>query len=204
MTPFLEFLTAPRSRPYHLFVMAGISSDPAGPGGCAPRQRNLRRRLWRQHPLRDSAALAAAALVLLMGVLNGCAFLAREATTVYLNVNALFSAKEIEIEINKSFIEKYKDRVSIKATFTVDKAMQNPIAPMFDGDLHMAGRAPEIALPVVAEIANAASEKKATDLIHGAEGTGRPLKISGVWRIWPEHGGGVNRSRGSRSCHGIR
>ena len=148
-------------------------------------------------PLKHHPVLATAALVLLMGVLSGCAYLAREATTVYLNVNAMFSSKEIEIEINKSFIERYKDRVGINATFTVDKARQNPIAPMFDGDFHMAGRAPEIALPVVAEIANGASAKKAIDLIHGAEGTGKTLKISGVWRIWPEHGGGDKQEQGA-------
>ena len=51
----------------------------------------------------------------------------------------------------------------------------------------MAGRAPEVGLPVVAEIANAAFFTKATDLVHAAERTGRPLKISGVWRIWAEH-----------------
>jgi hypothetical protein len=151
----------------------------------------------KRHPAKRPPALATTALFLLMGVLGGCAYLAREATTVYLNVNAMFSSKEIEIEINKSFIERYKDRVGINATFTVDKARQNPIAPMFDGDFHMAGRAPEIALPVVAEIANGASAKKAIDLIHGAEGTGKPLKISGVWRIWPEHGGGDKQEQGA-------
>jgi hypothetical protein len=150
----------------------------------------------KRHPLRHPPALATAALFLLLGVLNSCAYLARSATTVYLNVNAMFSSKEIEIDLDKSFIEKYKDRVSITATFTVDKARQNPIARMFDGDFHMAGRAPEIALPVVAEIANGASAKKAMDLIHGAEGTGKPLKISGVWRIWPEHGGGTKQEQG--------
>jgi hypothetical protein len=138
-----------------------------------------------QHP----SALAAAALFLLMGVLSGCAFLAREATRAYMNVNELFSARDIEIQINKSFLEKYKDRVSIATTFTVDQAMQNPAARIFDGDLHMAGQAPEIGLPAVAEIANGASAKKAADLVHSVEGTGKPLKISGVWRIWAEHAG---------------
>ncbi len=149
-----------------------------------------------RHSLRHPSALAAAALVLLVGALNGCAYLVRSATTVYLNVNGMFSSKEIEIEINKSFIEKYKDRVGIDATFTVDKARLNPIARFLDGDFHLSGRAPEIALPVVAEIANGASAKKAIDLVHGAEGTGRPLKISGVWRIWPEHGGGEKQEQG--------
>ncbi len=106
---------------------------------------------------------------------------------VYLKVDTEFSAKEIEIEIDKPFIEKYKNRVDITTTFTVDRAMQNPQSRLLDGDLHMAGRAPEVGLPVVAEIANAASFKPATDLVHAAERTGRPLKISGVWRIWAEH-----------------
>jgi hypothetical protein len=150
----------------------------------------------KRHSLQHPSALAAAALFLLMGVLDSCAYLVRSATTVYLNVNAMFSSREIEIVINKSFIERYKDRVSITTTFTVDKARQNPIARIFDGDFHMAGRAPEVALPVVAEIANGASAKKAIDLVHGAEGTGRPLKISGVWRIWPEHGGGAKQEQG--------
>jgi hypothetical protein len=149
-----------------------------------------------RHSLRHPSVPAAAALFLLIGVLNGCAYLVRSATIVYLNVNGMFSSQEIVIEINKSFIEKYKDRVGITATFTVDKARQNPIARIFDGDFHMAGRAPEVALPVVAEIANGASAKKAIDLVHGAEGTGRPLKISGVWRIWPEHGGGAKQEQG--------
>ena len=149
-----------------------------------------------RHPLRHPPAPTTAALFLLMGVLGGCAYLVRSATLVYLNVNAMFSSKEIEIVINKSFIEKYKDRVSITTTFTVDKARQNPIAPMFDGDFHMAGRAPEITLPAVAEIANGDSAKKAIGLVHGAEGTRKPLKISGVWRIWPEHGGGEKQEQG--------
>jgi len=149
-----------------------------------------------RHPVKHVSALAAAALFLLMGVLVGCAYLVRQGQIAYMKVNAQLSDQEIEIEINKSFFEKYKDRVTINATFTVDKAMQNPVARIFDGDFHMAGRAPEIALPVVAEIANGALAKKAVDLVHGAEGTGKPLKISGVWRIWPEHAGSVKAEQG--------
>ena len=145
---------------------------------------------------RHATAFAAAALLLLAIIPLGCAYLSRQATIAYLKINAQFSAKEIEIEVNQSFIERYKDRVGILATFTVDKAMQNPVARFFDGDLHLAGRAPEIGLPVVAEIANAASEKEAVELVHGAEGTGKPLKISGVWRIWPEHAESVKEEQG--------
>jgi hypothetical protein len=150
-----------------------------------------------RHPLRHPSALATAALVLLMGALNGCAYLVRQGQVAYMKVNAQLSDQELEIEINKSFFEKYKDRVTINATFTVDKAMQNPVARIFDGDFHLSGRAPEIALPVVAEIANGASAKNASDLVHRVEGTGKPLKISGVWRIWPEHAGSAKAEQGT-------
>ncbi len=149
------------------------------------------------HPTKHPSGLAAAALFLLISVLVGCAYLVRQGQVAYMKVNAQLSDQELEIEINKSFFEKYKDRVTINATFTVDKAMQNPVARIFDGDFHMAGRAPEIALPVVAEIANGASAKKAVELVHGAEGTGRSLKISGVWRIWPEHAGSAKQEQGT-------
>jgi len=151
----------------------------------------------KRHPLQHPSAQVAAALFLLIGILNGCAFLAREATRAYMNVNEFFSARDIEIQINKSFLEKYKDRVSIATTFTVDQAMQNPAARIFDGDLHMAGQAPEIGFPAVAEIANGAMAKKAADLVHSVEGTGKPLKISGVWRIWAEHAGSAIEEQGT-------
>jgi len=150
-------------------------------------------------PSKRSSAIAVATLLLLagaLGVLGGCARLVRHWTVLYMKANAQFSAKEIEIEIQKPFLDWYKDRVSIHVTFTVDKAMQNPMSKVLDGDLHCSGRAPEIALPVVAEIANAAEEKEATDLIHAAAGTGRPLKISGVWRLWPEHPGSEKQEQG--------
>jgi hypothetical protein len=75
--------------------------------------------------------------------------------------------------------------------------MQNPTARIFDGDLHMAGQAPEIGLPAVAEIANGASAKKAVDLVHSVEGKGKPLKISGVWRVWAEHAGRATEEQGT-------
>ena len=107
-----------------------------------------------------------------------------------MKVAALFAAKEVGIELNRSFIERFKDRVTITANFTVDAVASVPNSKQFDGDLHMAGRAPEIGLTVVLEIANAASHVRATNLIHHAADNGKPLLVAGVWRIWPEHGGG--------------
>jgi hypothetical protein len=126
----------------------------------------------------------------------GCGLIVRQATIAYISINSHFSPKEVEIEINKSFIEEYKNRVAIHTTFTVDKAMASPLPAVLDGDLHFAGRASQVALPIVAEIANANDQKAAIDLVHGAEGTNKLLKVAGVWRIWPEHAGSAEEDQG--------
>ena len=148
------------------------------------------------HSSRRASALWTSVLFVLVSVLPGCGLIARQATIAYIAVNSHFSPKEIEIELNKSFIEAYKNRVTIRTTFTVDKAMASPLPAAIDGDLHLAGRAPQVGLPIVGEIANAADEKAAIDLVHGGEGTGKPLKVSGVWRIWPEHPGSAEEVQG--------
>jgi hypothetical protein len=127
-----------------------------------------------------AAALAVAALA------AGCALVAREATVAYMAVDSAASGG-IKIDIYRSFIESYKDRVSIQATFTVDQSLKEPFPAFFDGDFHFAGRAPQIGFPTVCEIANAGSEPRAIDLVHRAETWHTPLKLSGVWRVWPEH-----------------
>jgi hypothetical protein len=131
-----------------------------------------------------------------MYLLTGCGLIMRQATIAYIAVDSHFSPKEIEIEVHKSFIEEYKNRVGIHTTFVVDKAMESPLPVAIDGDLHFAGRARQVALPLVAEISNAADQKAAIDLVHGAEGTGKHLKVSGVWRIWPEHAGKAEEEQG--------
>jgi hypothetical protein len=148
-------------------------------------------RLSRRVPAR-----AMSLLLVFVCVLPGCGLIVRQANIAYIAVNAQFSPKEIEIEINRSFIEEYRNRVAIRTTYTVDKAMASPLPASIDGDLHFAGRAPQVALPIVAEIANASDEHAAIDLVHGAEGTGTPLRVSGVWRIWPEHAGNAEEEQG--------
>lgn len=110
----------------------------------------------------------------------------------------VLSHAELNITLNNSFIEKYKNRTSIDTDFFVDKAHERPNSPKKDGDLHIAGRAQEVGLPVVAEIMNAASEKEAVNFIHSVEGTGRAIKMSGAWRIWCEHGGNSNQIQGEK------
>ena len=106
---------------------------------------------------------------------------------------------QIVVTLKNKFIEDNKHRATIEATFTVDKAHKNPNPPSKDADLHVAGRAPEIQLPIVAELMNAADDKIALDLIHAAETTGTPVAVTGAWRLWCEHGGTVTRSRASHS-----
>jgi hypothetical protein len=103
---------------------------------------------------------------------------------------------EIQITLQDSFIEKFKDRATIDATYTVDKAHSRPNPPAKDGDLHAAGRAPEIGLATVAEVMNAAAQAEAVDLIHDAERSGEPLAVRGVWRLWCEHGGDSQHVQG--------
>jgi hypothetical protein len=103
---------------------------------------------------------------------------------------------EIQITLENSFIEKFKDRATIDATYTVDKAHPRPNPPAKDGDLHAAGRAPEIGFATVAEVMNAAAQPEAVDLIHQAERSGEPLAVRGVWRLWCEHGGDSQHIQG--------
>lgn len=104
---------------------------------------------------------------------------------------------QIQITLKNSFIEKFKDRATIDATFTVDKAHKKPNPPSKDGDLHIAGRAPEIGLATVSEIMNAKDEDTAVQTIHAAEQTHNPVKLSGAWRIWCEHGGESQQVQGA-------
>src|SRR5262245_34530634 len=72
----------------------------------------------------------------------------------------------------KAFIEKYKNRATIDASFVVDHAHPHPNPPQKDGDMHVAGRAQkEVGLPMVAEVMNAAQKGQgpAVDDIHADE-----------------------------------
>lgn len=97
-----------------------------------------------------------------------------------------------QVLLKNTFIEKYRNLVTITTDFKVDDAhpQPNPIGTSSqDGDLHMAGRSTDVGLPMVAELSNgrltavADVEKE----IHQANGTGTPVHLSGVWRLWMEH-----------------
>lgn len=91
--------------------------------------------------------------------------------------------------LQRSFIEKYKNRATIDGTFVVDHAHKHPNSPAADGDLHASGRSEEVGLPMVSEVMNAAEaeQRSVIDAIHANEGNTSATPISGAWRIWFEH-----------------
>ena len=96
------------------------------------------------------------------------------------------------VVLKKAWVSKYKDRATIDASFTVDHAHKRPNAPKNDGDMHIAGRAPQdVGLPMVAEVMNAANSKAAHALtdIHSVEGQEKVVVVEGAWRLWFEHPG---------------
>lgn len=95
-----------------------------------------------------------------------------------------------QIILKKSFIEEFKDKVLIEANFTIDAAPDRPHSISSggdDGDMHVSGRAPEIGLATVAEIKNAREHDDAVNFVQ--ENVGNTVEITGVYRIWNEHGG---------------
>jgi hypothetical protein len=111
---------------------------------------------------------------------------------------ASITARSEEILVlNRSFIEKFKNRLTIDAAYIVDAAHKKPNPPDKDGDMHVAGRSADIGLASVAEIQNAVDAPAAVAAIRGVEGTNQRISITGVWRIWPEHGGDKEHSQRS-------
>lgn len=110
--------------------------------------------------------------------------------------------------LKRAWVEKYMNRVTVDPVdFIVDHAHPSPNTIKNDGkdgDLHFAGRAPGIGLPMVAEIVNArmAPQQPAIDLIHKLEkktkqGNPTPTQLSGVWRFWFEHPAKEEQRQGS-------
>lgn len=97
-------------------------------------------------------------------------------------------ASAATIVLKRAWVEQFKNRATIDATFTIDHAHPHPNAPDADGDMHVAGRASkEIGLPMVAEVMNADNKQPAVVLIHANEGKNSPITVTGAWRLWFEH-----------------
>lgn len=107
--------------------------------------------------------------------------------TCLMNFHLAFS--QIQITLRQSFIDSFKNKITINADYTIDKAHKTVNPPSKDGDMHIAGRDETIGLPIVAEIMNAKSQANAVNLVHSIEGTDQTVSMIGVWRLWCEHAG---------------
>lgn len=101
------------------------------------------------------------------------------------------AARAETLTLSPDFVAANKNRATIFIQFELDAHLKSPhkiSSSGDDGDIHMAGRAPEIQLPMVAEIMNAGlkDQKPSVDLMNRTS-SGQTLSISGVWRIWFEH-----------------
>jgi len=126
----------------------------------------------------------------------GCAFFVREGKRGFFAIESGLRRADVRIVLDRAFVERYKDRATIETLFTVDRAGKQAHPGYLDGDLHVAGRAAEIGLPVVAEVQNAASRPDAVEMIRRAAGSGEPVPLAGVWRLWSEHFGGDEQAQG--------
>lgn len=98
-------------------------------------------------------------------------------------------AADIRIVLNRSFIDTYKDRVTITDSCIIDKALKTPHPASEDADIHIAARCQTAGLPSVLEIMNAAEQQPALEFVHSSEGTSSRVQVTGAWRLWCEHGG---------------
>lgn len=104
------------------------------------------------------------------------------------------SESQITITLRRSFIDSFKNRLTVSADYEIWYAHKKPNPADKDGDLHFAGWDKKIGLPIVAEIMNAKEQTSAVDLIHQKEGKGEPsekIKLTGIWRLWCEHPGDI-------------
>ena len=95
------------------------------------------------------------------------------------------------ITLRKSFIDSFKNRITIDALYNVWYSHKKANPASKDGDIHCSGYDTKIGLPMVAEIMNAKDHKDAMDVFIAHEGKGdaanKKIKVSGAWKIWPEH-----------------
>ncbi len=96
----------------------------------------------------------------------------------------------ISLTLKNDFIAKYKNRATITdVIFQVDQVHTAPNPGSKDGDLHVAGRTDAVGLPMVAELMNAKMKKPLVTMFNSQQKSAGTVTLSGVWRLWAEHGG---------------
>jgi hypothetical protein len=108
---------------------------------------------------------------------------------------SLLPGQGMTLALRKTFVEKYKDQVTITTTLRVDKHHDRPNDVDEDGDVHMAGRDSVIKLPLVAEILNGRKERDTLDFLLSTS-AGQQVETTGVWRLWFEHPGSEPQVQG--------
>lgn len=116
----------------------------------------------------------------------------RRITTLLSILALLLSSLHAEtLNLSPAFVSQCKNRATISIQFELDRHLNAPHkigSSGDDGDIHMAGRAPEVQLPMVAEIVNAGLDPQSGSVsLMNQTASGQTVPVTGVWRIWFEH-----------------
>jgi hypothetical protein len=125
----------------------------------------------------------------------------RQAFSIALSIFLLASELYPEtLNLSPDFVSRCKNRATISIQFELDAHLTSPHAigrSGDDGDIHMAGRAPEVQLPMVAEIMNAGQDPESESVrLMNNTGAGQTVPLTGVWRIWFEHPSAGDQTQG--------
>jgi hypothetical protein len=105
---------------------------------------------------------------------------------------AFFACSQMQagtLVLSSKFVNDNKDKATITVQLEVDEHLTRAHKidkGGDDGDVHMAGRADEVRLPLVAEILNAAKETSSMQVLNQSSATNK-IAVTGVWRLWFEH-----------------
>ena len=107
---------------------------------------------------------------------------------------SLFAATQLQagtLVLSRKFVQDNKDKATITVQLEVDEHLTRPHKigkGGDDGDIHMAGRADEVKLPLVAEILNAGAKNQQSSLQSVNQSSpDKKIAVTGVFRLWFEH-----------------
>lgn len=107
-------------------------------------------------------------------------------------LSVFFACSQLQagtLVLSSKFVNDNKNKATITVQLEVDEHLTHPHKidkGGNDGDVHMAGRADEVRLPLVAEILNAAKETSSMQLLNQSSASSK-IAVKGVWRLWFEH-----------------
>jgi hypothetical protein len=109
------------------------------------------------------------------------------------NLNSILTVRRqnfrVKLVLRKDFIEKYKNRVLLETPqFSFKASGGGPNGN--DGDIHASGTSSDIGFATVVEIMNAKNSLAGQQAFKSSVSQ-PPVPITGVWRLWAEHGTGT-------------